>query len=374
MKIIIFSPFYPFKRGGIVNFASNLFHQLKKNDSVNVKAITFTTLYPKFFYPKGFSQLSDKKTEEDVDAKPILSSINLFSCFKAAKYVNNEKPDVLIINYWLPYLAISMGKFIRLVNKNIKIITINHNIVPHEKHSFDNCLNKYYFYKKNNLHITLSEQVKADLLSIQPKAKVKVISHPLYDYGEKLDKNVALEKLGMPKKKTLLFFGLIRDYKGLDILINTFSELDDSYQLLIAGECRQKGKTRLYKDLIKKSKNQNIKFANKFIADEEVKLYFSAADVCVLPYRDATQSGVTAVSFHFELPMIATNVGGLPEIIKNDETGLIAKEPNTEYLKETIINYFEHCNIELFKQNIKKIKKELTWDNFTKNLLEFVCH
>ena len=196
-----------------------------------------------------------------------------------------------------------------------------------------------------------------------------MLPHPLYDYGEKLNKKEALETLGLhPNKKTLLFFGLIRDYKGLDILINAFSELDYSYQLLIAGECRKD--KELYEELIVRSKNQNIRFINKFIPDDEVNLYFSAGDVCVLPYRSATQSGIAAIAYHFEVPIIATNVGGLPETVSTDKTGVIAEYATQSCLQQAICSFFTEGNFAEYTQNIRQAKLLLSWERFAKNIIE----
>ena len=362
MKIAFLSAFYPFK-GGIAKFNSFLVNELIAQNH-EVKAFTFTTQYPSFLVK---NQFAEKKYDNDIEGFRILSSINPFTWLRTIKQINNFSPDLMVLRYWVPQLAPCLVFVSRYLKKSIKIITIVDNAIPHEKGFFDKLLNRYFFKKQNNF-IAMSQEVKNDILSVKKNANITVTPHPLYDYGEKTNKAEALKNLGMHQdKKTLLFFGLIRDYKGLDILINAFSELDDSYQLLIAGECRKN--LELYKKLINESKNQNIKFINNFIPDNEVNLYFSAADVCVLPYRSATQSGIAAIAYHFEIPIIVTNVGGLPELITADKTGVIAEYATPSSLQLAICNLFVKDNFAEYLQNVRQAKSMLTWERFAKCLV-----
>ena len=365
MKIAYLSTFYPFK-GGIAKFNSTLTNELI-NQGHDVKTFTFTTQYPSFLVK---DQLAKQRYESDVEGQRVLSTINPFSWLKTINEIKKFEPDLLLMKYWVTELAPSLGFVYRHIKKHTKIITILDNVKPHEHKFYDKYFNKY-FLKKQTAFVAMSEEVKKDLLLINKNAKVVLISHPIYNYGEKLNKNIALEKLNLKQnKKTILFFGLIRDYKGLDLLINAFSELDDTYQLIIAGECRNK--VDFYENLIADSKNKNITFINKFISDNDVNLYFSAADVCILPYRSATQSGITGICYHFELPMIATNVGGLAEMIEDNKTGIIAEKADKKSLQNAINVYFKQADIEYFNKNIKTIKDFYSWENFAKKLLETV--
>ena len=363
MKIAYLSTFYPFK-GGIAKFNSSLVNELLILGH-EVDVYTFTTQYPSFLVKNQYAKV---KYENDVEGRRILSTINPFSWLQTTKEINKFAPDILIMKYWVPQLAPSLGFVYRHLNKKTKVISIIDNVTPHESHLFDNLLNKY-FLKKQYAFITMSNEVRNDLLFVNKNANVISSPHPLYDYGKKINRAEALKTIKMkPDKKTLLFFGLIRDYKGLDLLINAFSMLSDDYQLIIAGECR-KGK-EYYEKLILESKNQNIKFINGFIPDDQVYLYFSSADVCVLPYRSATQSGITAIAYHYEIPLIATNVGGLPETITKDDSGMIAEELTEDSLLQTIKRFFTDNKQYHYIENIRKAKSELTWQRLAKLIIE----
>jgi len=368
MKISIFSAFYPF-RGGISQFSAPLVRSLEKKNSV--KPFTFKRQYPSFLFPGETQFVSETDTVDKIPAVRILDSINPFSYFRAARTINKEKSDLFITNYWMSFFGPAFGIISRRINKKTKQISILHNVIPHEKRFFDTLFNRF-FLKKTDGFVVMSDTVLNDLLSIQPTAKYLRIDHPVYrHFGDKIDKDEALKKLNLlTDKKTLLFFGLIRDYKGLDLLIEAMNLLDDSYQLLIAGEVY--GSFEKYAELIKTSKAANrIHLHNQYIPDSDVSFYFSASDACILPYKNATQSGITAVSNHFSLPIIATDVGGLKETISHLKTGIIVNEPKTDLISEAIQYYFAHNLKESFAENIEIENKEKSWDNFTEKLIEF---
>lgn len=368
MKISIFSAFYPF-RGGIAQFSAPLLRSLEKKNSV--KAFTFKRQYPNFLFPGETQFVTEKDTADKVQAIRILDSINPFTYFSSARKINKEKTDLYITNYWMSFFGPAMGIIARRINRKTKQISILHNVIPHEKRFFDTLFNKFFLQKTDGF-IVMSDVVLKDLLTLKPTAKYIRIEHPVYThFGEKLNQKEALEKLKLPTdKKTLLFFGLIRDYKGLDLLIEVMNLLDNSYQLLIAGEIY--GSFDKYTTLIETSKAKNrIHLFNQYISDDEVALYFSAADICILPYKSATQSGITAVANHFTLPIIATDVGGLKETIHHLKTGIIVNEPKVEQISEAIQYYFSNNLKESFSENIEIENKEKSWDNFTEKLIEF---
>jgi glycosyltransferase involved in cell wall biosynthesis len=244
-------------------------------------------------------------------------------------------------------------------------------VIPHEKRFFDNAFTNY-FLKQNSGFVAMSDKVKNDLLSLSPHAKYIKKEHPLYDhFGQKIDRTEARQKLKLfPNKKTLLFFGFIRDYKGLDVLIKAFDLLDDSYQLVIAGETY--GSFDKYQQLIDSIKKRNQVFVfNDYISDNEVPLFFSAADVCVLPYKSATQSGITSIAYHFGLPLIATDVGGLKESIRHLQTGLIVDRCEPEAIASVIKEYFGRQLAGILLTGIEKLKEELSWKKFADCILEF---
>lgn len=367
-KIAIFSTFYPF-RGGIAQFSSSLYRSLEKNHSV--KAFTFKRQYPNFLFPGKTQFVTEKDNADKIDAVRVLDSITPLTYFKTAQQINNSKPDVYISNYWMSFFGPALGVIARFLTKNIKQIAVIHNAIPHEKKFFDTPFSKFFLNKTDGF-VVMSDAVLNDLLKLKPDAKYIRIDHPVYNhFEEKTNQLNALEKLKLdPTKKTLLFFGFIRSYKGLDILLKAFEKLDDSYQLIVAGEIY--GSFENYQQLINENpNNQNIHLFTDYIDDKDVTLYFSAADVCILPYKSATQSGITAISNHFTLPVIATDVGGLKETVKHLKTGLIVDKVDPEFLKLAIEKYFNQNMKHQFSNAIEEENKLKSWDNFTEKLIEF---
>jgi glycosyltransferase involved in cell wall biosynthesis len=366
-KVAVFSAFYPF-RGGIAQFNAKLYRALEKNSEV--KAFTFNKQYPDLLFPGKSQYVSDNDVSDKIPAERIVSTFNPLSYGYAASKIHSFKPDIFIANFWMSFFALFLSKMARKQGRSVKKIALIHNLIPHEKRFFDRYL-IMKMLKSYDAFIVLSDSVERDLLSMLPNAKYLKLEHPWYDhFGENISKEEARHKLKISeKKKTLLFFGLIRDYKGLDILLKAFSELDDSYQLVIAGEIY--GKSDKYLELIEKSSNKNIFLFNQYIPDDEVNIYFSAADLCVLPYRSATQSGITGTSFHFEVPVIATDVGGLRESLKDGLLGELVKSESPEALQTAITNVFKDENIDKFKSQIQKEKALNGWDAFAEKLLEF---
>jgi glycosyltransferase involved in cell wall biosynthesis len=273
----------------------------------------------------------------------------------------------------MSYFAPSLGYITRKMRRHCKVISILDNVIPHEPHFFDTPLTKY-FLKGSTGSVTLCEAVAKDLLKICPDSHHIVIQHPLYShFGVKRHREEAEMKLGLaPGKKNLLFFGLIRTYKGLDILLEAFGKLSDEYQLIIAGE--PYGSFDKYQEIIDRLPGKERIFMDlKYIKDSEVKDYFSAADLAVLPYRSATQSGISSVSYHFEVPMVVTDVGGLKETIGDRGTGLVASECTPDAIRDEILKYFENPTIkEGCIAAIRKEKERLSWKTFALKLESFI--
>lgn len=369
MKIAFLSTFYPY-RGGIAQFNANLYREMQKEHEV--KAFNFKRQYPNFLFPGKTQYVTDKDIADKIESVRCLDSINPFSWTKTSRLIKKENPDILISRLWMSFFGPSLGYVNKRAMKNgSTVVSILDNVIPHEKRFFDKSFTKYYI-KHNHGFLAMTESVKNDLLSFDPNAKVILRPHPLYNhFGTKLNKKQAQEKLGLdPTKKTILFFGIIRDYKGLDNLIKAFGLLDESYQLVIAGEAY--GSFKKYEDEIALVANkQNIKTFIEYIDDDRVTDFFSAADVVVLPYRTATQSGITAISYHFNVPVIATNVGGLEETIKHEKTGLIVKENSPEKITEAIISFFGNRSGINFSAQIDLLKEELSWSKFSNDLIAF---
>lgn len=369
MKIAILSCFYPY-RGGIAQFNAALYKQLQKNNKV--RAYNFTRQYPDLLFP-GQTQFVTKDDEAvPIESIFLLDTVNPFTWIKTVKAIEKWKPQIILIDYWMSWFAPSLGFVARRLKSKFTLISILHNVIPHEPHVWDKPLTKYFLSGFHG-HVVLSEEVKKDLLKLNPKAKYTELFHPIYThFGAKQDKTEAEKKLGISNgKKNILFFGMIRDYKGLDILIKAFDGLDDSYQLIIAGE--PYGSFEKYSKLIDTSRGKDrIYTFLKYIKDSEVSDFFSVADVTVLPYKSATQSGINAVSCHFEVPMIVTGVGSLKENVGDVGTGLVAASVTPEAIREEITKYFGDDKI---KQQcyvcIRGEKERLSWFNFAKKIEDF---
>ena len=368
MKIAFLSTFFPF-RGGIAQFNALLYRALEKENTI--KAFTFKRQYPEFLFPGETQFVTPEDKVDEIPAIRVLDSINPLTYILSARKVKEFEPDIIITKYWMTFFGPSLGYVCKKLNRKAKRISVLDNVIPHEKRFFDGFCNRY-FLNNNDGFIVMSDAVLNDLLSIKPEAKYLRVNHPVYDHFPALiNQDEAQKQLGLdPSKKTILFFGFIRDYKGLDLLIQAMEDLDESYQLVIAGEVY--GSFEKYQLLVNQSKAKNrISLFNKYIGDDDVAIYFSASDVCVLPYKSATQSGITSISNHYNLPIIATNVGGLKETIHHEKTGLIVDVADSKEIARTINHYFNHDYKSVFAQNIAIEKAENSWENFGKKLIEF---
>lgn len=370
MKIAILSCFYPY-RGGISQFNACLYGELGRHHTV--RAFNFTRQYPEFLFPGKTQYVTSDDNAVPVESTSLLDTANPFTYGKTSRAILDWKPDLLLTRYWMSYFAPSLGYVTRHVQgKGCKVISILDNVVPHERRFFDTPLTKYFLGGSDGF-VTMCQAVADNLSSLRPDAKYAVIPHPLYThFGARKERGVAEQELGLEAgKKNILFFGLIRDYKGLDILLEAFSSLPEDYQLIIAGE--PYGSFAKYQDIIDRiPDNGRIHLFLKYIKDSDVSAFFSAADVAVLPYRSATQSGISSISYHFEVPMIVTDVGGLKETIGDRGTGLVVKSCSPDAVRSEIEKYFsDPCIRENCISNIRKEKERLSWKEFCRKLLEF---
>ena len=369
MRIAYLSTFYPL-RGGIAQFNAALHNELMAQGH-EVKAFTFSRQYPELLFPGKTQYVTEEDIADPIDSEELLDTINPITYFTTAKAIKAYNPDLVLMKYWMSFFGPPLGTVIRNLGPQTKAVTILDNVIPHEKRFFDTAFTKYFLHA-NDGFIAMSKKVEDDLFTLLPKAKSTLLPHPLYDhFGARLKQDEARKQLNIPlDKKVLLFFGFIRDYKGLDILLDSFSELDSSYHLVIAGEVYgsfDKYQTQIDQHPLKDS----ISVFNDYIGDQEVPVFFSAADVCILPYKSATQSGITSISYHFDLPLIATNVGGLKETIFHNETGLICEQPDPTELAETIQHFFTEDNQGRFQKGIQKLKEAWSWKTFAGNLTAF---
>lgn len=340
--------------------------------SHTVKAFNFKRQYPEFLFPGKTQYVTKDDDAVPIESDALLDTANPFTYGRTYRAIRDWEPDLVIISYWMSYFGPSLGYIARRLKKRCKVISVLHNVVPHEPRFFDAPLTKYFLSGCTG-NVTLCDEVSEDLHRLSPKAVNTTLFHPIYaHFGEKLQRAEAERLLGIePGKRNLLFFGLIREYKGLDILLEAFGRLDENYQLIVAGE--PYGSFDRYQAIIDASPAKDrIKLFTHYIKDSEVKDYFSAADLAVLPYRSATQSGISAIAYHFEVPMVVTDVGGLRQSIGDCGTGLVARRPDADCIMKEIKEYFSSPNMKTLCVNAIRAEKErLSWKTFCKRLLEF---
>ncbi|MCR5351106.1 MAG: glycosyltransferase [Bacteroidales bacterium] len=369
MKIAILSCFYPF-RGGIAQFNANLFEELGKEH--DVRAFNFSRQYPGLLFPGKTQYVTPQDTAVPIEAEALLDTANPFTWFRTARRIRRWDPDVLIVRYWMSWFAPSLGHVARHIGPRCKVIGILDNVIPHERHWFDKPLTRLFLGTLDGA-VTLCEEVGHDLKTLRSDVPHVVLPHPIYThFGPAIPREEAERILGLaPGRRTLLFFGLIREYKGLDILLQAFELLDGRYQLLIAGE--PYGSFDKYQRLIDASRDPgSIHLFPDYIRDDQVKNYFSAADLTVLPYRSATQSGISSVSNHFEVPMVVTDVGGLKETVGERGTGLVCEECTPASVAAAITRYFDDPALqERLHAGICAEKQRLAWSRFAHDLTDF---
>ena len=370
MKIAILSCFYPY-RGGIAQFNANLFEELGKTH--DVRAFNFSRQYPDILFP-GKTQYVTKEDEAvPIEAEALLDTANPLSWGRTARAIRAWGPDVLLVRYWMSWFAPSLGEVARKMAPGCRVIGILDNVIPHERHWFDTPLTRW-FLKGLDGAVTLCEEVGRDLQALCPDIPHAVLPHPIYThFGAKLPREEAERRLNIPAgRRTLLFFGLIREYKGLDILLQAFDLLDDRYQLVVAGE--PYGSFDKYQKLIDGGRAPtDVHVFPDYIRDAEVKNYFSAADLTVLPYRSATQSGISSVSAHFGVPMVVTDVGGLRETVGARGTGIVCENGTPACIAAAITRYFDEPALqEELRAGIAAEKERLSWSRFAQDLMTFV--
>lgn len=373
-KIIIIGPAHPL-RGGLASYNERLAREFI-HQGHQVSVYTFSLQYPGFLFP-GTTQFSTEPAPADLDIHVHINSVNPLNWISVGLELKKQRPDLIVVRYWLPFMGPCLGSILRIAkrNKHTKVVCIADNIIPHEKRIGDIPFTKY-FVPPVDAFITMSEKVLADLALFAKGKPAKFVAHPLYDnFGEKISKEEARKKLKIKNEELIiLFFGFIRKYKGLDILLDAMKLLQKAGnsttpKLLIAGEFYEDRKP--YDEQIEKLGIKDMLILRtEFIADSEVKYYLSAADVVVQPYRSASQSGVTPLAYHFEKPMIVTNVGGLPSLVPDDKVGLIA-EPNAESIAAKITEYFQKGAAHFLPHLIEE-KKKYSWAKMTEAIIEMI--
>jgi glycosyltransferase involved in cell wall biosynthesis len=372
-KIIIIGPAYPLRGGGMSTFNERLARAFMEEEH-DVTIYTFSLQYPSILFP-GSSQYSDGPAPKELRIKVLINSINPFNWIKVGNLLRKEKPDLIVVRYWLPFMGPCFGTILRIAkkNKHSKVVCIADNVIPHEKRIGDTTFTKY-FIKPVDAFVSMSEKVLADLRLFDRTKPAQYVPHPLYDnFGEKISQQEARQYLNIAAEQpVILFFGFIRKYKGLDILLQAMALLKQQMPLLklmIAGEFYEDQKE--YEAQIDNlGIRDQLLLHTHFIADSEIKYYLCAADLVVQPYRNATQSGVTPLAYHFEIPMLVTNVGGLAAMVPDDKVGLVAS-PDADSIAQKIALFFE-TGTSHYLPHIKEEKKKYSWKKMVNALLETI--
>ena len=359
LKIAIVGPAHPY-RGGLASIMESMAREFQSR-GYEVDILTFTLQYPSFLFP-GKSQTVDTPAPSDLNIRRRVSTVNPLSWWSVGMELRRSQPDIVLMKYWTPFMAPCFGSIARLARRNghTKVICQIDNVEPHEHHITDKPFNRYYL-KSVDGFIYMSEQVHGELKSYT-SVKALFSPHPMFEnFGERVERAEACAELGLdPKMRYAMFFGLIRDYKGLDTLLEAWARFRrDGYKLLIAGEfyaSRDK-----YMEIIERLGLKNdIVLHDYFIPDSRVKYYFSAADCVVLPYKSATQSGVTQICYNFCTPIIVTNVGGLSEIVPNERVGYVC-EPSAEGVANALKQIYDRDNLMRFSENMREERKRFSW-------------
>lgn len=365
-KVVIVGPAWPL-RGGLSTYNERLCLQFQ-NEGYECTILNFKLQYPNFLFP-GKSQYSSEAAPTNISIVTTMNSINPFNWIKVGLKYKKQAPDIMVFRYWMPFMAPVLGTIARIVkgNKKTQMVAIADNIYPHEKHFYDQiCTN--YFVKSIDRFITMSEAVLNDLIKLVPHKPSQYIAHPMYDnFGEGIAKNLAKKEIGLGEDSNyLLFFGFIRAYKGLDLLLKAFADKRLralNLKLIIAGEYYEDAAP--YNQLIKELGLENwVIQHNEFIPNSKVYQYFSASDMVVQTYHTATQSGVTQIAYHFNKPMLVTNVGGLAETVPNGKVGYVT-EKNEKEIADAILDFYINNREQAMSNNAQEFKKQFSWEKIT---------
>ncbi|MBR5877430.1 MAG: glycosyltransferase [Alistipes sp.] len=368
MKIVILGPAHPY-RGGLASIMQTMAREYQSRGH-EVKIYTFTVQYPELLFP-GKSQFVDTPAPEDLHIERVMNTVNPINWVRLGLRLKREKPDMILMKYWTPFMAPCFGTVARIARQNglTKVICQVDNVEPHEHHIIDKPCNHYYLGAVDGF-VYMSEQVHSELGEYSSAPQI-FSPHPMFEnFGSRIDRAEACEALGLDATFDYsLFFGLIRDYKGLDLLLKAWAQWRPmGRKLLVAGEFYTS--KELYLQLIEQlGLRDDVVLHDWFIDDEKVKNYFSMADLLVLPYRTATQSGVTQIAYNFSLPMLVTRVGGLPEIVPDGRVGRVC-EPDVESIAQTLKQIYEGDQLSKFKVNFPEERKRFSWAAMCDKLLE----
>ena len=368
MKIVILGPAYPY-RGGLASIMHTMAREYQQRGH-KVKIYTFSVQYPSILFP-GKTQYVDGPAPADLHIERVMNTVNPLNWISLGLRLKRERPDMVLMKYWTPFMAPCFGTIARIARTNgvTKVVCQIDNVEPHESHIIDKPCN-YYYLRGVDGFVYMSEQVHRELKSYT-SAPAIFSPHPMFEnFGTAIDRTEACRRIGVDAEQDYtLFFGLIRDYKGLDMLLRAWAKwMPDDRKLLVAGEfyTSRESYVALIDELGLKDR---VVLHDRFIADEDVCCYFSVADSLVLPYRSATQSGVTQIAYNFSLPMLVTNVGGLPEIVPDGVVGLVC-EPTVDGILQGLQRIYADGVLLQLKANFAEERKRFSWEAMCDKLLE----
>ena len=361
-SVVLLSPAHPL-RGGIASSTERLAQEFQAY-GYSVEVWSFKYQYPGFLFP-GKTQYSDDPAPEDLRILPLVHSLNPFNWLRIGRKLKKKRPDLVVVRYWLPFMAPALGSILRLArrNRHTKVVCIADNIIPHEKRPGDNLLTRY-FVPSVDAFIGMSRAVADQIRTFSPRGPVAFSPHPLYDnYGAAASKEQGLKELNLdPDYKYLLFFGFIRDYKGLDLLLEAMADSrvqDMPLRLIVAGEYYSN--EAKYEALIDQlGIRDQLILHTRYIPKEAVRYYFAAADLVAQPYRSATVSGISQMAYFYEVPMIVTAVGGLPEIVPHGLAGYVV-DVDPKAIADSIVDFFGQERLEEMRKGVIAQKERFGW-------------
>lgn len=371
MKIVILGPAYPY-RGGIALFDDRLSAELQAMGN-EVEEWTFTLQYPGFLFP-GKTQFSEDPAPEGITTIRKMNSVNPLNWVKVGRELKNAKPDIVVVAFWLPFMAPCQGSIARIARRNghTRIVGLVHNMIPHEHRPGDKLLAGFFAGSVDGF-VAMSDSVLGDIAQFDQSKPRVFCRHPLYDnFGVPATREESLNFLGLdPQYRYMLFFGLIRDYKGLDLLLKAYADSrlrDENVRLLVAGEFYS-GSDKYFEMEKELGLEGLVIWKNEFVPNSEVRYCFGAADLVVQPYRSATQSGVAQIAYHFEKPMLVTNVGGLAEIVPDGISGYVT-EPDESQIADRLVDFFHADRRDQFTEGLRKEKKKYSWNNMARSIIK----
>jgi glycosyltransferase involved in cell wall biosynthesis len=387
-RIVLVGPAYPY-RGGIAQFANSMARGLRLRGH-DVSTVTFSRQYPRWLFP-GKSQFESEQDEADheegrlqeVEARgqsvfSLIDSLSPPSWYSAGERIADMGPDAVIFQYWLPFFAPAYGAVARRLRKRIRtvrILAVAHNILPHERRPGDAALARY-FLRKCDAVAALSASVSSDARSLPLDVEIRTLSHPVYDhFGEAMPRERARERLGLSAEaEVMLFFGFVRKYKGLHVLLEALPEITSARpqaHLVVAGEFYD-DEDRCRALIRARGLERRVHTFNHYIPEQEVSTYFSAADVIVQPYVSATQSGVVQTAYHFDRPVIVSDVGGLAEVVPHEQAGLVVEPNDAAELAAACIRFFSEGMSERLTEGVRREKAKHGWGPFLEAVEEMI--